>query len=216
MHGYAELRNGEETMIRQRLFSVEGGPKNRFYIDSGASINNFYSKELLTGLVKFNRSLKIQNGDKQIHMLQIRSQQYLMLPISTCQFIIFDYLEDVIVVAAEYLKNGRSFYPGNDQMFKIDDDSPRLPPKNAELFYHHIARLLFTTKRARLDMQVCISFLYTRVKSPMDHYKDIYLDIDLLFVNKIQVFLMISRNLRFMYFKALIFKYNKYVQDRLQ
>ena len=50
----------------------------------------------------------------------------------------------------------------------------------------------------------------------MDHYKDIHLDIDLFFVNKIQTLLMISRNLRFMHFKALLSKHNKCVQNRLQ
>ena len=54
------------------------------------------------------------------------------------------------------------------------------------------------------------------VKPPMNHYKDIHLDIDLLFVNKIQVLLMIYWNVRFMYFKTLLSKHNKYIQDRLQ
>ena len=49
----------------------------------------------------------------------------------------------------------------------------------------------------------------------MDHYKVIHLDIDLLFVNKIQIILMISWNIRFMNVKALLSKYNKYVQNRL-
>ena len=50
----------------------------------------------------------------------------------------------------------------------------------------------------------------------MDHYKDIHLDIDILFVNKIQILLMISRNIRFMHFKTLLFKHNLRVQNRLQ
>ena len=35
-------------------------------------------------------------------------------------FTMFDYLEDVIVEAAEDLKNNRSYYPGNDQLMKVD------------------------------------------------------------------------------------------------
>ena len=85
----------------------------------------------------------------------------------------FDYLEDAIVEAAEDLKNSCSYYPGNDQLFKVDYDSPSLPLKDAELFHHHFARLLFTSKRVRPDIQVCVAFLCTRVKSPMeqDHKK---------------------------------------------
>ena len=45
----------------------------------------------------------------------------------------------------------------------------------------------------------------------MDHYKNIHLDIDLLFVNKILILLMISRNFGCMHFKALLSKHNKCV-----
>ena len=41
-------------------------------------------------------------------------------------FTIFDYLEDVIMEVADDLKNSCSYYPGNDQLFKVDDDSQRL------------------------------------------------------------------------------------------
>ena len=60
----------------------------------------------------------------------------------------FDYLKDVIVVAAEDLKNSCLYFRGNDQPFKVDYDSPSLPPKDAELFHCHVTRLLFTSKKA--------------------------------------------------------------------
>ena len=50
----------------------------------------------------------------------------------------------------------------------------------------------------------------------MDYYKYIHLDIDLLFMNKIPTFLMISRNIGFMHFKALLSKHKKCVQNGLQ
>ena len=59
----------------------------------------------------------------------------------------------------------------------------------------------------------CTSIVHTTI---MDPYKDIHLDIDLLFVNKIQIILMISRNLKFIHFKALLSKHNRYVQNRQQ
>jgi len=49
----------------------------------------------------------------------------------------------------------------------------------------------------------------------MDHYKDIHLSIDLLFTNKIPIFLMISQNIVFMHFKALLSKHGKHVQSGL-
>ena len=61
-------------------------------------------------------------------------------------FTVFDYLEDVIVEAAEDLKNSCSYYPGNNQLFKVDYYSPRLPPNDVELFHCHVARLLFAIR----------------------------------------------------------------------
>ena len=78
----------------------------------------------------------------------------------------FDYLEDVIVEASQDLKNSRSYYLWNDSLMKVDKDSPRLPTKDADLFHRHVARLLFASKRARPDIQVCLAFLCTRVTAP--------------------------------------------------
>ena len=54
----------------------------------------------------------------------------------------FDYLEDIIVEANKNLKNSRSYYPRNDSLMKVDQDSSRLPINDAELFHYHIASLL--------------------------------------------------------------------------
>ena len=51
---------------------------------------------------------------------------------------------------------------------KVVEDSPRLPTKDADLFHRHVARLSYASKRARSDIQVCVAFLYTRVKAPKE------------------------------------------------
>ena len=51
---------------------------------------------------------------------------------------------------------------------EVDYNSPSLPTKDAELFYRHVARLLFVSKRVSLDIQVCVAFLCTRVKVPIE------------------------------------------------
>ena len=43
----------------------------------------------------------------------------------------------------------------------------------------------------------------------MEHYKDIHLDIDLLFVNKILFLLVESRDIGFIHCKVLLSKHNK-------
>ena len=74
-----------------------------------------------------------------------------------------------------------------------------------------------------MDKHCCPNIVQQALECPfmiqptiMDHYKDINLDIDLLFLNKIPILLMISRYIRFMHFKALLSKHNKCVQNRLQ
>ena len=81
----------------------------------------------------------------------------------------FDYSKDVIVEASEELKNSRSHYSGNNQLFKVDVGSPSLPAKDTELFYCHVARLLFASKRARLDIQACVASIFTRVELTMNY-----------------------------------------------
>ena len=101
---------------------MDENPNNHLYINSGASINNLYFKELLRELVKLDRTLKIKNGDKLIHILKVRSQHHLILPINTCKFIMFDYFKSEIVEPVEDLKNSCSQYSGNDQLIKVDFD----------------------------------------------------------------------------------------------
>ena len=68
-----ELRSGEDNLTPQRLVSVAGHPKNRLYIDSGASVHILLNQELLGGLIKQDWIIKIQAGGKPIHLSQIRS-----------------------------------------------------------------------------------------------------------------------------------------------
>ena len=46
-------------------------------------------------------------------------------------FTMFNYVEYMIVEAAEDLKNSCSYYPENDQLMKVDYNSPSLSPKDA-------------------------------------------------------------------------------------
>ena len=106
----------------------------------------------------------------------------------------------------------------NDQRFKVDVKSPSLPEKDVELFYRLVTRLLFTSKIVRPDIQACVGYIFTKIELPMNYYKDRHLnmDIDILFKDKTQMFLMLLLNDRCMYFKTFISKHNKYILNRLQ
>ena len=45
----------------------------------------------------------------------------------------------------------------------MNENLDRLDDKKSEMFHHIVAKLLFVTKRARLDIETTISFLCTRV-----------------------------------------------------
>ena len=57
-------------------------------------------------------------------------------------------------------------YPANDDLFKIDDHSPKLDKEKKGQFHSHTARLLFLSKRTRMDIQTVVSHLTTRVQCP--------------------------------------------------
>ena len=83
-------------------------------------------------------------------------------------FTMFNFLEDVIAEAPENLKKSRSQYPASQNLFKVNPDSPLLSNNDAELFHRLVACLLFASKRGRLDIQVSIAFLCTRVIAPTE------------------------------------------------
>ena len=105
---------------------------------------------------------------------------------------------------------------GNNQRFKLNADSLSISEKDIELFYCLIAGLLFTKKNTRPDIKACVTYIFTRMEFPSNYHKDRYLNIDILFVKKIQLFLMSPIKNWCMYFKTLFFKYNKYVLTILQ
>ena len=182
-------------MTQQRLFNTAKKPKNRSYIDRGASIP-------ITICIFTKNRLYVDSGAS--------------IPTSTCKFTIFDHSKDVIVKAYEELKYSCSHYFGNDQLFNFDVESPSLSAKDTELFYHHFVRLLFISKSARLDIQACVAYTFTRMKLPLDYYKDRHMNMDLLLVNKTHICLMLYLNDIFMYFKTLLSKHDKYIQIKLK
>ena len=75
----------------------------------------------------------------------------------------------------------------------------------------------FKNPRKGVKMVRTIEYVSTPVPPKlMEHYKNIHLDIDLLFVNKIPYLLAKSRDIGFVHCKALLSKHDKRVQNRLR
>ena len=57
----------------QRLRSVAGHPKNRLYIDSGASVHILFNQEFLKDIRDLDCPMNIVAGEKNIKLSQIGS-----------------------------------------------------------------------------------------------------------------------------------------------
>ena len=78
-----------------------------------------------------------------------------------------DYVKLMLVgFEANLPKGSRVASPWNENLFKVQKQSPLLNQPRAELFHTVVAQGLFLTKRARPDIAPAIAFLTTRVKSP--------------------------------------------------
>jgi Reverse transcriptase (RNA-dependent DNA polymerase) len=75
-----------------------------------------------------------------------------------------DYVKSMVKEFPEELC--KSNYPWNENLFKVDTNSPELAKDKRELFHTFVAKGLFVCKRARPDIQPAIAFLTTRVKAP--------------------------------------------------
>jgi len=56
--------------------------------------------------------------------------------------------------------------PANKSLMSINESAKKLSDEKRELFHHIVQKLLHICKRTRLDLQVAIGFLCTRVRSP--------------------------------------------------
>ena len=58
--------------------------------------------------------------------------------------------------------------PTSEHLFQVQDEKDRkfLPEEQAQNFHHNVAQILFLCMRARPYIQLLVSFLTTRVRSP--------------------------------------------------
>jgi hypothetical protein len=88
------------------------------------------------------------------------------------QFRMIKYLADTLDNLPEDMK-GEAATPAGEHLFKVDEDAPTLlNDDDATMFHPNTAKLLFTAKRARPDLQLAVAFLCIRVQAPdTDDYK---------------------------------------------
>ena len=85
-----DTRSGNDTLTPQCRVSMAWHPKNRLYIGSGVCVHILFNQKLLGGLIKLIRVIKIQAGEKLIHISQIgslhKALRHLPLPASAYHY----------------------------------------------------------------------------------------------------------------------------------
>ena len=104
-----ELRSVDDRSTPQLMTSVARHPKNRLYIDSGASLHIRFNKELLEKLKDIKVPIKIQAGGKPFYIEQIGSLhqalRHLSLPVSA-----YHYSETAIANLLSFTKLTNEYY----------------------------------------------------------------------------------------------------------
>ena len=75
------------------------------------------------------------------------------------------YLEECIQAYGEVIVSVAST-PANKSLMIVNEESMRLEENKKEKFHHIVQKLLHICKRTRLDLQVAVGFLCTRVRQP--------------------------------------------------
>ena len=80
------------------------------------------------------------------------------------------YINNVIKDYPCDIKSNKTIW--NDNLFKIDNDSPPLSIEETETFHTFAMKGMFLVKRARPDLEPGIGFLSTRVRNPTEQDKN--------------------------------------------
>jgi hypothetical protein len=73
-----------------------------------------------------------------------------------------EYIKEAITDFGESITKSATT-PAKKNLFEIDEESEKLTINNSEIFHSVVAKLLYVSKRGRLDIQLPVAFLCTRV-----------------------------------------------------
>ena len=88
------------------------------------------------------------------------------------KFYMQDYIKALLAEAPEEIMKGSATTPAANHLFQINPEATKLDMKQAEIFHHLTAKLLYLCKRTRPNLQMAVAFLTTRVQNPdIDDFK---------------------------------------------
>ena len=107
-------------------------------------------------------------------------------------------------------------HSGNSQRFKLDAELPSISEKDIELLHCLIGSLLFTSKVTISKVQACITYILKRMELSINYHNGRNLNIDMLFVNKIQMFVLSFVEDQCTHFEVLFSEHKNYILNILQ
>ena len=75
----------------------------------------------------------------------------------------------------------------------MDASLPSMSENDVELLYCLIERLLILLKVTQPDISTCISYVIAKIESSTKYHKNKQLNVDILFVKKIELFIVAIR-----------------------
>ena len=112
---------------------------------------------------RFNGKLAVTTGKKHTYL----GMDVTFTEERTVQILMREYLTEAIDAFGEDITRTAST-PAKKNLFSIDWTAKKLDTKRDELFKHIVAKLLYVAKRSRIDIQLAIGFLCTRVSCGTD------------------------------------------------
>ena len=120
------------------------------------------SADVVTGVIE-----KIEEKFGKMTVTRGKSHTFLGMKLTlqddgTVQIDMKEYVKEAIEEFGEDVSKTAAT-PAKKDLFDITDDSPRLSKEKSDRFHSIVAKLLYVAKRGRIDIQLVIAFLCTRV-----------------------------------------------------
>jgi Reverse transcriptase (RNA-dependent DNA polymerase) len=114
-----------------------------------------------------------EDGSGQMVVSRGKTHKYLGMTLDytttgQVKITMFDYVQEILTAfdEADPKATGLKTSAAPENLFKINENSPKLDPTMATAFHTLVAKTLYCTKRARPDTCTAIAFLTTRVREP--------------------------------------------------
>jgi hypothetical protein len=113
---------------------------------------------------KFSGKLVVTVGDHHVYL----GMDIKFTPHQTVQIRMIDYLKEVLETWPEKV-NRKAATPATGDLFTVgENDAPLTDERKLEIFKHVVMKLLYVAKRCRLDIQLPIGYLCTRLSCTSD------------------------------------------------